>query len=1435
MSPSLEKILNALEKADSIPAKEKERIRKELEKTEKTLHKKDTLLSAQARELEIETALEKVRARSMAMHNSEEIAQVAATMFLQLTKTGINDLRRCVIYTFNRAQTELQCWYTTEDGKSFAHHFSMPLKGSKVIHKIVRCWKSGKPISIEVSGSLYTEWGTFIRKHGWKYPKGEKPANLMLLNEFPFKYGLIEVATYSELKKEDHVISARFTQVFEQVYTRFLDLQKAEAQVREAQIEGALERVRTRTMAMHRSDELAETALVLYKQFSLLGNIPDRMSIGIFKEDTRKLELWPTDQSGSKLNKKFAGSWERSPIMIKIYKAWKAKDNSHVADLSGQDLKEWLKFIREEVKLFVDDTHIKGRRVQQAAFFSHGFLLITTNEPIADEIMQLLIRFAGVFSQTYTRFLDLQKAEAQAHEARIETALERVRSRSMAMHESTELSAIAYLLFKQLKTLGFELRWCWFSIFDEEFQGITSWYTDVDGNFNSTPIKQKFKNFKDVNLVYMAYKSNQSYHLNEIKGQALVKYVKELGEDSEFKKGISYPIFQKNVNGCLYQTQAFFKNGYIGYSSFEPRNNDNLTYFCRFAKVFEQTYTRFLDLQKAEAQAREAQIEAALEKVRSQSLAMHTTAEMQQVANAVYDQLHELGIKMDAVGMSGVIEAKQDYDVWIGGAPMGKALRIPYNEDTKVQRDYNKAIKDRADLFARSYKGKVKEEYINHLLTHGEFPKVLKKKMVTSTAFSTSIAFAKNSGIQIARYTNEPYTAEENELLKRFARVFEQAYIRFMDLQKAEAQAREAQIEGALERIRSKTMAMHNSDDMEEIVISLFDEVLKLGLDKSIRCGIGILEGHEGMETRSINLNSDGTLDLKTGMLNMSIHPMLVGLKKAWKNGKKGYSYEYTAKDVRKYYEALNKEPEYPFNADLKTLPKREFHKSFFYSSGIIFAFSETPISEESSKILARFAAVFGQTYQRFLDLQKAEERAKDAVKQASLDRVRGQIASMRSAEDLERITPLVFNELTTLGIPFIRCGVFIIEESNKTVQAFLSAPDGRSLGAMQIPFDAEKNTAETVAHWRKGEVYRTHWDKRQFLEFMQTMIDMGQVNNNKEYQGAEEPPESLHLHFVPFRQGMLYVGSEASLTVEQIELVQSLADAFAIAYARYEDFDKLEKAKERVETALSELKTTQNQLVQSEKMASLGELTAGIAHEIQNPLNFVNNFSEVSVELIEEMLEEIQKGDVEEVKALAEDIIQNLEKINHHGKRADGIVKGMLQHSRASSGEKEPTDINVLADEYLRLAYHGLRAKDKSFNATLETHFDESIGKVNVLPQDMGRVILNLITNAFYVVKEKSSEALAKGDDTYEPTVTVSTKKNNDGVVISVKDNGNGIPEGIKEKIFQPFFTTKPTGQGTGLGLSMSYDIITKGHGGEITIETIENEGSSFNIYLPL
>lgn len=284
----------------------------------------------------------------------------------------------------------------------------------------------------------------------------------------------------------------------------------------------------------------------------------------------------------------------------------------------------------------------------------------------------------------------------------------------------------------------------------------------------------------------------------------------------------------------------------------------------------------------------------------------------------------------------------------------------------------------------------------------------------------------------------------------------------------------------------------------------------------------------------------------------------------------------------------------------------------------------------------------------------------------------------------------------------------------------------------------------------------------------------------------------------------------------------QKLKDALEIQVA--ERTAEITAQKEALEKTLHELKATQSQLVHSEKMASLGELTAGIAHEIQNPLNFVTNFSELNKELLEELKIELAKGDLEEIKLIVGDLEANEEKIVHHGKRADAIVKGMLQHSRSSSGVKEPTNINELADEYLRLSYHGLRAKDKSFNASMETDFDEKLETVDVIPQEIGRVILNLVNNAFYAVSEKKKQLSGLDDSTlsnnYKPTVWLSTRQINNGVEIRVKDNGTGMPDSVKDKIFQPFFTTKPTGLGTGLGLSLSYDIV-KAHGGELAVNS--------------
>ncbi len=436
-----------------------------------------------------------------------------------------------------------------------------------------------------------------------------------------------------------------------------------------------------------------------------------------------------------------------------------------------------------------------------------------------------------------------------------------------------------------------------------------------------------------------------------------------------------------------------------------------------------------------------------------------------------------------------------------------------------------------------------------------------------------------------------------------------------------------------------------------------------------------------------------------------------------------------------------------------------------------------------------------------------------------------------------------------------------------KDIEIKSTAPEitftGFSLGKEEVK--AGPNSVLTTAIWKTTAIALTY--KQNVFSFEFTPIDYNDPQENKslyklenydnDWRIATNPAKAYYFNIPPGKYifhvkaaNSFGVWSDKSIAITitppwwqtwwaytiyglcliaLIITIDRLLRKRIIARERERTREKdLAQAKE-MEKAYHELRNTQTQLIQSEKMASLGELTAGIAHEIQNPLNFVNNFSEVNKELLVELNEEIDKGNFEDVKAIAKNVIDNEEKINHHGKRADAIVKGMLQHSRVSNAVKEPTDINKLADEYLRLSYHGLRAKDKLFNATLQTNFDESIGLIKIIPQDIGRVILNLFNNAFYAVNEKKQ----KNPEGYEPVVSVSTKKINDKIEIKVADNGNGIPQKIVDKIFQPFFTTKPTGQGTGLGLSLSYDII-KAHGGEIKVETKEGEGAKFTLILP-
>jgi len=521
-----------------------------------------------------------------------------------------------------------------------------------------------------------------------------------------------------------------------------------------------------------------------------------------------------------------------------------------------------------------------------------------------------------------------------------------------------------------------------------------------------------------------------------------------------------------------------------------------------------------------------------------------------------------------------------------------------------------------------------------------------------------------------------------------------------------------------------------------------------------------------------------------------------------------------------------------------QTFNETEYFYSFFFPGGTINAVTNEPLTEEKCRTMIRVAQVFGLIYTRFLDLQKAETSVREAQMESALERVRAKALAMQQPEELNDVTQTFRQEMQSLNKDELAtCLIYIYNPTTVKSKCWFAlkdegTPDNKNLcDEFEIGLNDTWVGNEMLAFYesenKETSIVITGENHQEWINYCKSKCATFAANYGK---GSHET-----YHLYKFSNGAICIPSVGVVSEESWDLLKRVASVFSLAYSRFKDLTKaridlqnLKEEKSRAENALAELKAAQGQLIHSEKMASLGELAAGIAHEIQNPLNFVNNFSEVNKELLTEIIDEIDKGNLSEVKTIANDIIKNESKILFHGKRADSIVKGMLQHSRNSAGVKEPTDINALSDEYLRLTYHGLRAKDKVFNAALQTDFDENIKTIHIIPQDFGRVLLNLFSNAFYAVTEKKKQ----DPENYEPTVSVTTKKIDDKVVISVKDNGHGIPQKVLDKIFQPFFTTKPTGQGTGLGLSLSYDII-KAHGGEIKVETKEGEGSEFIVIL--
>ena len=1326
-----------------------------------------------------------------------------------------------------------------------------------------------------VEGEKAIEWFTLLKTYYLEVvelivesrdseDKNSEQGNGFYFSFADFSGGSLVMVTYDIPDEDSRSLLRRFANVFGIAYRRFADLKNAEAQAREAQIEAALERVRSRSMAIHRSEELIEIVKVVFDTLKMLGIIikDGAVSILVFEKGSKDHVQWIA-ASDQVYPTPFKIEFSNHSLITDIISAW---ENGTIGFQKLYPFEEKRAFF---MHLFENNADYKALPVKvksllleskeygfTIAFGSNSAIMVATNLGLllSHSDFEILQRLSKVFEQAYTRFLDLQKVEAQAREAQIEAALERVRSRSMAMHASSEILEVAHTMYGQLKLLGFEYGGNTIMIIDKETGDMEWWMAGLgEGKF---PEVYKITHFDHPIQVQILdeWKSGKEFTVIPLEGKQKQSYDEEL-----FTRNGYRDLPDQTKNWMRQRASAVFSLAYMKHGALhwgpDPLTEEQAIVLKRFARVFDQVYTRFLDLQKAEAQAREAQIEAALERVRSASLAMHHSDEIEKVVLGVYEQLVKLELVFDGTLIYIFDLDRRHITMWIATnrqpAPLKIALPHESNMmENSILKDLWDAIDNKESNLNRPYTGKEKDDFFRYISRHNKetIPRAERQQLIDLPTWTTSYVTEKNSILAIDSWSGKTISHDEFNILKRFSVVFEQAYTRFLDLQNAEAQTREAQIEAALERVRSSAMAMQTSDDLNVLIGKVFAECTKL--DIQLDRGIIMIYNPDSLDTTWWMANPEAPDIPQSYHLKYHEHPPYLALINAWKERRKKWIYELEG-EHKKNWDA------YIFNyTEMSLLPSdvketmMGFQKVYlncsFNNFGCLTLATLEPMTESNFQILLRFAKVFDMTYTRFNDLKLAEAQTREAQIETALERIRAKALAMHHSDEFMEVALTLREQMGLLGQKELEASVIQFYDLKKeTILSWhvMSTPGSEKGDLSAGSFEMRKNTCQLTQQFFtkfqsekaeysiivEGEVL---WE---WLEFLQSMSP----EVNETIKGLNRKPDRAYYYFSKFSEGALLMVSSVPATEESGYLQRRAALVFELAYKRYKDlkqaeklakkaaldFELLKEEKKKTDVALRELTATQAQLIHAEKMASLGQLTAGIAHEIQNPLNFVNNFSEVSVELIEEMKEELAVGHDKVAVEIAEDIMQNLEKIKQHGKRADAIVKGMLEHSRTSTGEKVLTDINALADEYLRLSYHGMRAKDRNFNAAFETHFDPLLPNVKVVPQEIGRVLLNIINNAF--------QAVGQGD-ALQPTVTVSTKNLGDKIAISISDNGPGIPEDIKDKIFQPFFTTKPTGQGTGLGLSLSYDIV-KAHGGEIRVSTYKGEGSEFIMVLPV
>ncbi|MFC1525894.1 ATP-binding protein [Candidatus Latescibacterota bacterium] len=1162
--------------------------------------------------------------------------------------------------------------------------------------------------------------------------------------------------------KDERKTKKQLIEELEEQRRRAAESVEAEAaQTHQATLQQALRRIQEETLQMREADDIDEVLAVTRECMGKLGIPFHACGINVITQapdGTPRVSCHSMVREGGS----FGGTTEGTPgarLMLEVHQSGRP---AYRRDLDEEDVYGERRG---------HPTRFGPLRSVLDVPFSHGTLAVNSLEPNAfsERDVADLEALAEAISLAYTRYLDFQRLEEQNRNLEVEQALERVRTQVATMQVTDDLDKVRDVVDRELKLLGVPCQDVGLNIMDEASQ---SWR--FRGEWQPIPL------FLDYMQTYWSHWCQRRTWHRQFTAADAERVIPQLVEHGRFR---SEDEARKNWDLPVgtWIVDAPFAHGMLAMShpSSDPFSDDHVSLLERFTEVFALGYTRYLDLQAAEERAAQATREAAYERVRSAVLAARSTEDIVAAAMLMEQELRDMGVHLSACTINLIDEESGRFQV-LGVLPGDNASL----EDPHL-----------AELVAHWRRSEV---WMRAPTTEVQDPRRLKsewREVSEQIRVIVDVPFTYGTLAMNSAEVDE-FSQEEIDILQGFAEVISLAYTRYLDFEKLEEQNRKLEIEQILERVRGQALGMHRSEDLTAVGATVFRELHTLGLSVW-RCGFGIFNDQRDspeMELWFTTAKGDAVRTGGTATVDEGAHPISRGIYLAWKRGEEHHRYDLGGDELKGFIDNLIEEdglslPEWR-ERQQESLPGRLSFNHFYFPHGSLYVAVFEPLPEDILSVLKQLAVIFGVAYNRFLELRQAEEHARQAERRAAVDRVRAEIATMRTSADLEHVTPLIWKELADAGVSFFRCGVFIATEEGRRVQSYLANPQGESLAVLDLAADSHPLLVQVVEGWRAEQVYFEQWDQATFLEWMDFLQAQGQSVERGRYQDAGQPPESLSLSFVPFAQGMLYVGSPAPLPEEDLSLVQEVATAFSVAYARYLDFEQLEE---------------QNREIQ-ENTRNKSEFLSRMSHDLRTPMNAIIGYTRILLRRLKGCVEERQYGNLENIQTSADNLLI--------------LINEILDLSRIEAGridlKPEPVDLGELVGECITsvapLAKPGVELLQELGD----------VPTINTEPDRFRRVVMNLLGNAVKFTEQGS--------------ITVTLRPADSGVELSVADTGVGIPAEDLPHIFEEFRQVErqvgDKTEGTGLGLAIAAKSVEM-LGGTISAESEVGRGTTFTVQI--